>query len=390
MKRTNKKIKLGLIGTVGVPARYGGFETLAHQLVIHLNKTFDITVYNSSKHYSAEERVEEWNGAKIKYIPLSANGMQSIFYDITSMIHAMFFCDALLILGVSGCLFLPIIKLLFPKKKIIVNIDGLEWRRAKWNRFAKQFLQLSENIAIQYADEVVADNAAIQKYVYAKYAKNSNLIEYGADHNEVRPVHLALYKKFPFLNTEYAFKVARIEPENNIHVILEAFVEQDRLPLVLVGNWDNSLYGKSLRKKYADQEHLYLLDPIYDSKLLNQLRSNAKIYVHGHQEGGTNPSLVEAMYLELPIFAIDVVYNKITTENKAEYFNTAEQLSRMIQFIEVFDLPEMSAQLSEVAYRRYRWSVISDKYAALALGVSKKPVPVFDFELPRQLQEAIS
>ena len=131
----NSKRKLGIIGTVGVPARYGGFETLAHQLVENLNQEYDITVYNSTKHYSAKERVKEWNGAKIKYIPLSANGFQSIFYDILSIIHAVLFCDVLLILGVSGSLFLPLVKLFFPSRKIIINVDGLEWRRAKWSKY---------------------------------------------------------------------------------------------------------------------------------------------------------------------------------------------------------------------------------------------------------------
>ena len=385
----NSKNRLGIIGTVGVPARYGGFETLAHQLVLNLNETYDITVYNSTKHYSAKERVKEWNGARIKYIPLAANGIQSIFYDILSMIHAVLFCDVLLILGVSGCLFLPFIKIFFPFKKVIVNVDGLEWRRAKWGRFAKQFLLLSEKVAVWCADEIVADNAAIQKYVYDRYKVSSNLIEYGADHNQVEDITNETFLNFPFLKNEYAFKVARIEPENKIHIILEAFANQKELPLVLVGNWNVNEYGKSLRKKYANFSHLHLLDPIYEPKLLNQLRSNAKIYVHGHSEGGTNPSLVEAMYLGLPIFAFDIIYNKVTTEDKAYYFSTAAQLTKMIRFNEVFNLNKMALDLGEVAYRRYRWSVIANKYAELAAGKAVVPSLKFDFELPKKLQEAI-
>ena len=91
-----KKTKVGIIGTVGVPAKYGGFETLAHQLVENLGHQLDLTVYSSSKSYSKAERVKYWKGATIKYIPLKANGIQSIFYDILSMLHAMIFCDILL------------------------------------------------------------------------------------------------------------------------------------------------------------------------------------------------------------------------------------------------------------------------------------------------------
>ena len=383
------KKKLAIIGTVGVPARYGGFETLAHQLVENLNNKYDITVYNSTKHYSAKERVKEWNGAKIKYIPLSANGCCSIFYDIISMIHAIFFSEVLLILGVSGCLFLPFIKLFFPSKKIIVNVDGLEWRRAKWNAYAKTFLSVSERVAVWCANEIIADNAAIQKYVLDRYGKKSNLIEYGADHNQVESIQSETFKKYPFLKQEYAFKVARIEPENNIHTILKGFAKQDTLPLVLIGNWKNSDYGKSLQNEFSAYDHLHLLDPIYESNLLNQMRSNAKVYIHGHSEGGTNPSLVEAMYLALPIISFDIIYNKVTTENQAIYFETSNELCQLIKDVDLLDLNKMSANLSEVANRRYLWSVIADKYSNLVAGTSTLEIPIFDFELPKQLQQAI-
>lgn len=385
-----QKKKLAIIGTVGVPARYGGFETLAHQLVENLNTEYDITVYNSTKHYSAKERVKEWNGAKIKYIPLSANGFSSIFYDMISMIHAAIFCEVLLILGVSGCLFLPFIKLFFPSKKIIINVDGLEWRRAKWNIYAKTFLSWSERVAVWCTDEIIADNAAIQKYVFDRYGKRSNLIEYGADHNQVENIQSDTFQKYPFLNQEYAFKVARIEPENNIHTILKGFAKQDTLPLVLVGNWQNSDYGKSLIDEFSGYDHLHLLDPIYEANLLNQMRTNAKVYIHGHSEGGTNPSLVEAMYLALPIISFDIVYNKVTTENQAVYFETSNELCQLIKDIDLLDLDKLSANLSEVADRRYLWSVISDKYSNLIAGTSTLEIPTFDFELPEKLQQAIS
>ena len=120
--------KLAIIGTVGLPAKYGGFETLAQQLVLQLDKQFEITVYCSGKTYTKENRPGEWQGARLRYLPLKANGVQSILYDFLSMLHAIIFCDVLLVLGVSGCLFLPFIKM-FSKKRVIVNVDGLEWRR---------------------------------------------------------------------------------------------------------------------------------------------------------------------------------------------------------------------------------------------------------------------
>ncbi len=384
------KIKLGIIGTVGVPARYGGFETLAHQLVDNLNQTYQITVYNSTKHYSSKERVSTWNGAKIKYIPFSANGVSSIVYDICSMIHAVLFSEVLLILGVSGCLFLPILKLFFPFRKIIVNVDGLEWRRAKWGKHAKTFLLWSEKMAIWLADEIIADNAAIQKYVLDRYGKASRLIEYGADHNKTEILQSKTIEQYPFLASDYAFKVARIEPENNIHTILKAFAKQKDLPLVLVGNWKNSDYGKSLQKEFNALPHLHLLDPIYQASLLNQMRSNAKVYIHGHSEGGTNPSLVEAMYLGLPILSFDIIYNRITTENQGYYFKSTNELHLLLENLETLNLDQMANQLKAVANRRYLWSVIAKKYGTLINGGSRVEIPSFNFELPNKLKKAIA
>ena len=131
---------------------------------------------------------------------------------------------------------------------------------------------------------------------------------------------MAVLNQFPFLSENYAFKVCRIEPENNVHLILEAFYKYPLLNIVLVGNWNNSVYGKQLKLQFESFENIYLLEPIYDQNILNQLRSNCYLYIHGHSAGGTNPSLVEAMYLELPIIAYDINYNRETTSNKALYF----------------------------------------------------------------------
>ncbi len=359
MKKAKKN--LGVIGTVGVPAKYGGFETLVHHLVIHLHQRFDMTVYCSEKAYKPEERAKEWHGAKLEYIPLKANGLQSIFYDLWSMLRALRTCDVLLVLGVSGCVFIPILKL-FSKKKFIVNIDGLEWRRPKWNRFAKAFLLFSEKIACLYADEIITDNRILKEYVKIRYNRDSRLIEYGADHVFEVAINEKAKERFPFLNNRYAFKVARIEPENNIHVILEAFARLPRQPFVLVGNWDNSEYGKDLRKRYGKYEHLHLIDPVYESESLNLLRSNAHFYVHGHSAGGTNPSLVEAMHLGLPVLSYDVIYNRVTTNNQAIFFEHLGDLQYLIANIEEQPLAEIAAGLKAVAEKKYTWKKMALLY----------------------------
>ena len=139
--------RVAIIGTAGVPGRYGGFETLAHQLVTHLNDQCQLTVYCSKKVYPKHERPNTWQGARLVYLPFDANGVQSIIYDIVSIIHALFYADALIVLGVSGGICLPFIKRL-TSKKIIVNIDGLEWRRPKWKKWVRQYLKWSERLAV--------------------------------------------------------------------------------------------------------------------------------------------------------------------------------------------------------------------------------------------------
>lgn len=382
-----RKERLGIIGTVGVPAKYGGFETLAHQLVLNLRDQFNMTVYASAKAYPKKDRVKSWEGAKVVYWRLDANGYQSVFYDIISMIHALIFCDVLLVLGVSGCTFLPILKLL-SRKKVIVNVDGLEWRRAKWSGTAKKFLKFSEKIAVRYADEIITDNAAIQKYVVDTYDINPHLIEYGSDH--VSPVALKNehYEKYPFLESEYAFKVCRIEPENNIQLVLEAFARYGKMTLVMVGNWNHSYFGREVRKLYSQYENLHLLDPIYDQKELNILRSNCDLYVHGHSAGGTNPSLVEAMNLRLPILAFDVIYNRITTQQRALYFESAEDIITRLEMMPLTDLEGLASNLKWVAEHKYTWNRIAERYRQAAESTERLPRPVFDFELPSALKKA--
>ena len=364
---------VAIIGTVGVPARYGGFETLTHQLVLNLKKHADITVYCSKKTYKKNERPKEWNGVRLIYLPLNANGSQSILYDLFGMIHALFYAETLLVLGVAGAFFFPVIRL-FSKKHIVVNIDGLEWKRNKWSSPVRRFLKFSERIAVRFAHVVVTDNAAIQKYVREEYNLESKLIEYGADHVSFKPLMKKDFINYPFLKKNYAFNVCRIEPENNIHLILEAFSFMPAHTLVMVGNWDYSEYGKMLRAKYHENKNIILLEPIYDQRIIDVLRSNCSVYIHGHSAGGTNPSLVEAMHLGLPIIAYDVDYNKETTENKAFYFSSSDDLENIVRMNNIRAFDNCRFNMQEISKRRYSWNLISEKYQNVLLNMSDEKV----------------
>lgn len=170
---------VAIIGTVGVPANYGGFETLVENIIgENASKDVSYTIFCSGKSYA--ERSNFYKGALVK-VYSEANGIQSIFYDMLSLIKATRKSDVILILGVSGCVFLPIYRL-FSKKKLIINIDGLEHRRDKWGKWTRRFLKFSEKMAIKHSDVVVTDNKGIQDYVTEEYGKESVLIEYGGDH----------------------------------------------------------------------------------------------------------------------------------------------------------------------------------------------------------------
>lgn len=378
---------VAIIGTAGVPGRYGGFETLAHHLVLSLNKTYNLTVYNSKKTYSKEERVSTWQGARLIYLPFSANGFQSVIYDAISIIHALFFADILIVLGVSGGIFIPIVRL-FKNKKVIVNIDGLEWRRDKWSKPVKEFLHFSEKMAVRFSDATVTDNAMIKRYVGRYYNTTSLQIEYGADHVIQKKFSDETLQKFPFLKEDYAFCLARIEPENNVHVTLDAFSRIPDKQLVFVGNWDVSNYGILLKEKYSKFKNIHILDPIYEQEPLDEIRSNCKIYIHGHSAGGTNPSLVEAMMLKLPVYSFDVSFNRATTHEQAIFFKNAEDLVKKIHETDEEKLKQVAIKLEREAKQIYTWELVTTKYhnaiQAFDYNYKKKPLQSWVSTLPRE------
>lgn len=353
------KKRLAILGIVGVPANYGGFETLVENLLDLLPKYYEITIFCESKSYP--EKLESYKGARLIYLDKNANGAQSIMYDSISLLKSYKNHDYILLLGVSGAVMIPFLRP-FTKAKIITHIDGLEWMRDKWGWFAKKFLKFSEMLAVRFSHGVVADNKHIQDYIAKEYDKDSFLIAYGANH--VSLVDPDSYmKKFSFLNKPYVFTVCRIEPENNVEMQLRAFKECEiGMPYVVVGNWNANEYGMNLYNEYSKVKNIILYNPIYEMEELNVLRSNCFFYLHGHSAGGTNPSLVEAMYLGLPIIAYGVNYNRETTFGKALYFNNFEDLKNLLFQIKELDRDQMIHDMSKLAKKNYSWKAITKKY----------------------------
>lgn len=352
-------MKIALLGTVGVPGRYGGFETLAENLVHYHEQTrhpSTLTVWCSGK--DSEERPPRFRSADLRYVGLRANGVQSILYDAVSLWQAIRSGhDRIVLLGVSGAMALPLIRLI-SSARIVTNIDGMEWKRAKWNAAARAFLRASEWAAVRFSHAVIADNKAIADYVQKQYVRECHVIAYGGDHAMTGSGQNRVPDNLP---EQYALALCRIEPENNIHMILEAWSELDQ-PLVFVGNWESSAYGRDLKARFKDHAHLHLLDPVYEASALHALRAGANLYVHGHSAGGTNPSLVEMMHFGIPVIAHGCSFNRHTTEDRALYFESREALVKVAQHLTPEAGSEIGTAMQEIAQRRYTWAHVGKAY----------------------------
>ncbi|MGM9693161.1 MAG: DUF1972 domain-containing protein [Alloprevotella sp.] len=352
---------VAIIGSQGLPAHYGGFETLVENIVgRHRSPGVAYTVFCAARDYTT--RLETYKGARLKYIPFfHANGIHSTPYDVLSLCRCLRGYDAVVALGVSGGLFMPLFKLLF-RGKLIVNIDGREHSRAKWGRFAKTYLKMCERFAVCCADTVIADNKGIQDYVAAEYRKPSALIAYGGDH-ALRSVpetrQQDILRQYGLTPKSYALAICRIEPENNCHLTLEVFAENGR-ELVFVGNWAHSAYGHEMKERYAAHANIHMLESEYNLDTLFTLRRHAALYVHGHSAGGTNPSLVEAMFFGNPILAYDAVYNRASTFSRAYYYKTAADLQALLARTDL-----NGSAMREIAGEHYTWQAIARKYEAL-------------------------
>lgn len=363
-------MKVAIIGTQGVPAQYGGFETMVDNILgNNASEHIQYTVFCSSKDF--DYQLPLYKGARLKYIPIKANGMQSTLYDGVSLLMAIRGFDVIVVLGVSGGLFFPLFRL-FNRKKLIVNIDGLEHKRAKWGWFAKLFLRASEEMALRFSNIVIADNQGIVDYIRKRYKKKTVLIAYGGDHVK-RETTIQEQQKildaFRLNAGEYSLSICRVEPENNCHIVLEGF-ERTGERVAFVGNWNRSEYGRMLKSKYKGCSNISILDPIYELDTLYALRNNCKYYVHGHSAGGTNPSLVEVMFFGRPVLAYDVVYNRETTESMAHYFRDITDLVLLlVKDKSVYDTNSKS--MLEIAQRRYTWKAVASQYESLYESYNK-------------------
>lgn len=357
--------KVAIIGTNGIPARYGGYETLSEFLVENLNEKFDFVVFCSKVQKLKEKGIKSYKGAQLIYLPLKANGYQSIIYDLISLIYSFFKCDTLLVLGAPAGFFF-FLNLIF-RKNLILNHGGFnEWERTKYNKLAGWWGKNSRKIATKFTTYDIGDNPIIIDSIKRNFGTDAKMIEYGGDHVYKVDINDELLKKYPFADKDYYVTVSRAEPDNKIHIVMDAFKTTPEKVVVIISNWNVSEYGITLYNENVNKyKNIYLLNAIYDKMELNFVRSNAIAYIHSHSFCGTAPSLVEAMCLDLAVISYDVPTNHYTTDDKALFFKNSADLAEIIEETSHYELSEIAQKMKEIAYKRYTWERISNLYAEI-------------------------
>lgn len=356
--------KLHIVGIVGVPGNYGGFETLSD----HLIDSEELSARGIVVYCEAAIVVEQggcYKGARLLPINWCANGWQSILYDSVGLWSASRAGGIILVLGTSATFWLPLLRRLFPRNRYIVNMAGLEWSRAKWGRIARALLKFNEAAAARCAHVFVADNQGLVEYVNAEYGRDSVLIAYGGDQFLNESADLSIFEQI-HLPPSYDFAMARAQIDNNMEMILGAYA-QSSLPLVFVSNWDSCDYGREVRERYSIYPNLHLIGPIYETEKVKALRSRVRLYVHGHSAGGTNPVLVESMWAGLPTAAFDVNFHRYTTQNQAFYFRSSAELENLSKSISQRSLDSCGEALRRIAEAEYSWNSIRSSYEKIIL-----------------------
>lgn len=382
---SNLKSKVAVIGSRGIPNKYGGFEDFTQRLSVELVER-DYEVYVSCEGKKNVNCPEIYKGVNLFYFPFKPSQIGAlrmvyeILYDFYSLVWASRNADYIYILGYSAGIFFFIPHLF--GKKLIVNPDGLEWKRSKFNSFIKLLLKVNEKLATIWADEIIADSRMIKEYLDNKYNTQAKFIPYRAvefSQSSWDADKLPDKLQEKVAKNKYWLIVARLEPENNIHLIMESYLKsKTKKPLIIVGNYSSQEYQKKIENinitnKKLKNKTIIFTGGIYQREILEMLRQNCFAYIHGHSVGGTNPSLLEAMMDKNLIIAHDNQFNREVCQDSALFFQDSQKLSEIMDNFD-YNIKEIQ-KLKNKAYDRvkenYQWINIIEDY--LALFSDKKP-----------------
>lgn len=377
-----------ILGTRGIPAAHGGFETFAERLALFLvGRGWKVGVYCQEEVERIDQRVrsETWRGIELIHVQVASRGPRATLeFDWQCARDAARRPGVCLVLGYNGGVFLTWLRLM--RRKIITNMDGIEWRRPKWGLAARSWFWVNEWIAAWTSHRLVADHPSIADHLATRRPRGAiATIAYGAD-----PVTAAPEAPVRALGLEpgrYLISIARIEPDNNILPIVEAFCRHERdAKLVVLGTLSDKIpYHAAVRA--AANGSVVLPGAIYDQATVKALRFHARAYLHGHTVGGTNPSLVEALAAGNMVIAHDNMYNRWTAGAAATYFTDVDSCGERMQQALDDDTLVRNCGIAARARAReaFRWEDVLSAYeneAYRLLGVTAAATPAIDHPSP--------
>jgi glycosyltransferase involved in cell wall biosynthesis len=363
---TDAPIRLAILGTRGIPAQYGGFETFAQELSTRLAaKGVEVTVYCIA---SKTKQPSTYSKVLLSYVPSPRLGpITTVAFDMLCLWRARKSYDVVYMLGYGAAFFCFIPRLW--GSKVWINVDGIEWARAKWNFIAKSYFKFMEAVAVRVANRIIADAEGIKDFLLERHKTitTCTVIPYGAPLVNLKK-NQAQLAQWSIQAGQYYLVVSRLEPENHVLEILQGYaVSMSSCPLLVVGDYHRQTdYVKSLQGVKDDR--IRFLGAVYDHDKLQALRYCCKAYFHGHSVGGTNPSLLEALGCGNVIVAHDNVFNREVAGDAGLYFKNGNDIPGLINKIETMD-NEMREKLLSIAVNRireqYTWEIVTDKYMGI-------------------------
>jgi glycosyltransferase involved in cell wall biosynthesis len=364
-----KRSRVAILGTRGIPAAHGGFETFAERIALWLvARGWRVTVY-CQEHGGGPIREDVWNGVERVIVPTSlAGAVGTMQFDWRCIRHAVRTGHATaLTLGYNTALFCSWLRLHGVRN--VINMDGLEWMRAKWRWHERAWLWINERAGCLIGNWLVADHPSIGNHLATRVSFNKiAVIPYGAD--RVEDVSADPLIAFGVVPGGYSCVIARPEPENSVLEIVRAFSAKPRDHKLLVfGKYEaGHPYHDAVRQAAGDE--VEFVGPIYDLPTVASLRFHSRLYVHGHQVGGTNPSLVEALGAGSAILAHDNRFNRWVAQDAAKYFSNTTDCQ--LQFDRLLSSDELIATQRQAAQARhasaFRWANVLNAYESLLSG----------------------
>lgn len=379
-----------IIGSKGIPANYGGFETFVDELVSR-QQNKDIKYHVAC--LSDNDNETEYHGAHCFNVKVPNIGpAKAVYYDLAALKYCVKYIkdnnidDA--VVYILACRIGPFVGKYVKQLhkfncKVYVNPDGHEWKRAKWNYFIRKYWKLSEKLMVKHADLLICDSKNIEKYIqedYKQYSPKTTFIAYGADTSKSTLKDddeklLNWYKEKGVQAKEYYLVVGRFVPENNYETMIKEFMKSNtKKDFVLITNVEQNKFYETLKNEtHFDQDkRIKFVGTVYDQQLLKKIRENAYGYLHGHEVGGTNPSLLEALATTDLNLLLDVGFNKEVGEDGAVYWNKEEgNLANLINRLENINndqLKELSTKAKQRIDSEYSWDYIVRKYEDLLNG----------------------